>query len=104
MPDTEYNLADEMRRAADAIEKFNQRNPDIYHTDAEWSPSELRREAEHVDAEEREKAEREEQVEKLARDMFSTTIPSSGWDTSSQTWLNRARKLVEKGWRKDGLA
>jgi hypothetical protein len=62
MPDTEYNLADEMRRAADAIEAFNQRNPDIYRTDCYWRPSQLRCEAEHVDAEEREKAEREERL------------------------------------------
>jgi hypothetical protein len=102
MPDTEYNLADEMRRAADAIEAFNQRNPDIYNIDAYWLPSELRREAEHVDAEEREKAERELLVEELARDVFNGSYQNLVWpDTSSaNTYRKWARAAVEAGWHK----
>jgi hypothetical protein len=63
---TDPTLAQRMRDAATTIEDFNRRGVEghlrIYNNDAYWRPSELRREAEHVDAEEREKAEREERL------------------------------------------
>jgi hypothetical protein len=103
MPDTEYNLADEMRRAADAIEAFNRARPHVYGLDYFWRPSELRREAEHVDAEEREAAERELLVEELAQVIFEGVAPCLLWPggaSSPDTYRQFARAAIDAGWRK----
>jgi hypothetical protein len=109
MPDTEYNLADEMRRAADAIERFNRRipnersGPPLYSDDYYWRPSELRREAEHVDAEEREKAELAEQVEELAQAIFNGSYSRLKWpDHADHAALLRryAKSAIDAGWHR----
>jgi hypothetical protein len=91
-----------MRAAANTIEEFNQRNQDIWITDAHWRPSELRREAEHVEAEDREAAERELLVEELARDVFNGSYQNLVWPETSNanTYRQWARAAVEAGWHK----
>lgn len=49
----EIPLSVQMLQAADTLQRFNTEN-DLYHPDAPWRPSELRREAMHRAAEERE--------------------------------------------------
>jgi hypothetical protein len=103
MPDTEYNLADEMRRAADAIEAFNQRGLAPYDTDYFWRPSELRREAEYVDAEEREKAELAELVEELAAAIFNGSYTNLEWPdgaSSPDEYRKFAKVAIDAGWHK----
>jgi vacuolar-type H+-ATPase subunit I/STV1 len=105
MPDTEYNLADEMRRAADAIEEFNRRGRAhlrIYGTDTLWRPSELRREAEHVDAEDREAAEREAQAEELERDLMAArgAVRELASRAGREFAAIDAKYLIAQGWHK----
>jgi hypothetical protein len=108
MPDTEYNLADEMRRAADVIEKFNrrtinERSVPLYSDDYYWRPSELRREAEHVEAEGREEAERGVLVEELAQVIFEGVAPCLLWPggaSNPDTYRQFARSAIEAGWHK----
>jgi hypothetical protein len=91
-----------MREAADTIEEFNVGRPEIYHPEAEWGPTELRREAEHVEAEDREAAERELLVEELSRDVFNGSYTSLVWPNTSNANVYRkwARAAVENGWHK----
>jgi hypothetical protein len=96
-------LAQRMRDAANTIEEFNQRNQDIWITDARWRPSELRREAEHVDAEEREKAERDAEVEELGHDIFKAFSfgRSRQWESAAKGIYRTAAKIVlDAGWHK----
>jgi hypothetical protein len=98
----ESTLAQRMRLAAVTLEEFNRDHRDLYSIDAHWRPSELRREAEHVEAEEREKAEREEQVEELARDVFNGSYQNLVWpdSTNANVYRKWARAAVENGWHK----
>jgi hypothetical protein len=97
------SLADAMRAAADTIEKFNHRNRDIYTPEATWSPSELRREAEHMEAEEREEAEGRAQVELLAETIFSGSYAHLEWPsgaTDPDVYRGFAKVAFDAGWRK----
>jgi hypothetical protein len=96
-------LAQRMRAAADAIEAFNRARPHVYGLDYFWRPSELRCEAEHVEAEEREKAEREVLVDQFARDLFAVNYPNDNPVEFGQVtgiYRCRARKLLDAGWHK----
>ena len=63
-------LSARMRVAANILEELNNRGNNqeavLYTSDAPWRPSELRREARHVEDEEQEEAERDLMVEELA--------------------------------------
>jgi hypothetical protein len=97
-------LAQRMRLAAVTLEEFNRDHRDLYSIDAHWRPSELRREAEHVDAEEREKADRGGVlVEELARVIFEGIAPSLLWPGgagSPDTYRQFARSAIDAGWHK----
>jgi hypothetical protein len=98
-------LGQRMRYAAEVLEAVNKRIG-IASPDWHWRPSELRSEAEHVEAEDREAAEREEMVRQMARDLFTASYDDSPvaapfYDTTLQrVYGGRARKLIEAGWRK----
>ena len=89
-------LSARMRIAADILEEFNTRGA-IYATDAPWRPSELRREARHVEDEEQEAAERDLMVEDLAEDLCEAHNEVN----SSDPFAPVARWLIDNGWRKD---
>jgi hypothetical protein len=92
-----------MRAAANTIEEFNVGRPEIYHPEAEWGPAGLRREAEHVEAEDREAAERELLVEELAQVIFEGVAPCLLWPggaSSPDTYRQFARSAIDAGWRK----
>jgi hypothetical protein len=93
-----------MRAAANTLEEFNRDHRDLYSIDAHWRPSELRREAEHVEAEEREKAEREVLVDQFARDLFAVNYPNGAdpveFGQVTDIYRCRARKLLDAGWHK----
>jgi hypothetical protein len=84
------SLAEEMREAADIVERFNRRLSDMYQEDTAWSPSELRREADHVEAEDC-------LAGLLAMDIFNTPnfVIADG-----QVTRRLAERLVQLGWHK----
>lgn len=88
----EPTFPDRMRLAADIIDDVNTRlgGPINGH----WRPSELRGEADQVEAEEREAALQADQVEVLAREM--TNITANSLEHNRAT----AEILVKLGWRK----
>lgn len=89
-----------MRYAADVLEEFNTAHPDSYQPDGWWRPSDLRKEAEHQEAEEREQAELDAQVNTFACDLLSVGL-RVGLVVSPGTHLHTAKAMVEKGWRKE---
>ncbi|MFV8317170.1 hypothetical protein [Mycobacterium sp. 23] len=97
-------LSSRMRYAADVLEEFNTDHPNLYNADAPWRPSELLREAAHVEAE-------EALVEQLARELFAAQrrcFPDrpdleaweTAWGSTRQNCINLAEMLVESGWHK----
>lgn len=93
---TDKPLSQRMLEAADTITELNAR----YQYGPEysgWGPAALRKEAPHVEAEERDAAEREAQVQALEHDLRGLTI--SGL-SRGEAFTVCARKLVESGWRK----
>jgi hypothetical protein len=96
-------LAQRMRLAAVTLEEFNRDHRDLYRIDAHWRPSELRREAEHVEAEEREKAEREDEVEELAQAIFNGSYSRLKWpgNPDHADLIRRyAKSAIDAGWHK----
>ena len=97
-------LSVRMRIAAETVEEFNIRTRT---PDAPWRPSELRREARHVEDEEQEAAERDTLVEQLAEalcEAHNEVISSDPADMMSLIWVPYgpiARILIANGWRKD---
>ena len=97
-PDPEP-LSVRMRIAANTVEEFNNK----YNwglppsSDAPWRPSELRREARHVEDEEQEAAERDLMVDELA----DALCEAHNEVNSSDPFGPIARILIENGWRKD---
>jgi hypothetical protein len=92
------DLPARMREAANTIEEFNTRLSDLYNRDGYWRPSELRREAAHLEDEDREAAEREEMVAELAEFLKREVLalPAEAlWDRTL------ALRLINLGWRKD---
>jgi len=85
-------LADRMRRAADTIEAFNKRYPEV-QPDAPWRPSDLRKHAEHVEAQDRE-------FGLMAKELAGELYRTIGGSMSEGEWRKRARKLIDAGWRK----
>lgn len=101
---TNPSLSDAMLLAADTEVALNQRLG--YPDNFSWSPSELRREAEHIAAEDKENAEREVMVEELAQAMYAsgervhTNLADATKDV--RTWyLGMASEVIASGWRKD---
>jgi|SRR6516164_5999815 len=92
-PDPEP-LSVRMRIAANTVEEFNNK----YNwglppsSDAPWRPSELRREARHVEDEEQEAAEHELMAKELVADFCAFPWKSH---------IDSARRLIANGWRKD---
>ena len=93
-------LSMRMRIAANILEEFNDRRDNggaiAYTGDAPWRPSELRREARHVEDEEQEATEREMLAEQLADDLSSVF-------SHADTFGPVAHWLIENGWRKDDI-
>jgi hypothetical protein len=93
----------QMRIAANILEEFNNRTHNggavLYTSDAPWRPSELRREARHVEDEEQEAAERDLMVEELAEDLCEAHDQVHTDDPFGPV----ARILIENGWRKDDI-
>lgn len=105
-------LSSRMRYAADVLEEFNTDHPNQYTADGWWRPSDLRKEAEHVEAEEREEAEKNAVVGGLARELLagqSLCFPKredlKSWDSASNALrancLSIAEALIESGWHKE---
>ncbi|OBK92616.1 hypothetical protein A5646_03300 [Mycobacterium sp. 1245499.0] len=96
------SFADELRAAAETLVKLSGRdypNPAC----APWSAEELRTEAEVIEAEERETAEREALVTELAEQLFAVSYPAGtiSYDCNLRViYQDRARTLIECGWRK----
>ena len=94
-------LSMRMRIAANILEEFNDRRDNggaiAYTGDAPLRPSELRREARHVEDEEQEAAERDLMVEDLAEDLCEAHNEVN----SSDPFAPVARWLIDNGWRKD---
>jgi hypothetical protein len=105
---TEPTLPERMRLAADTIDEANTRigGP----TNGYWRPSELRKEADEVDAEDREAAEKADQVEVLSKELFTANYQNKGkrwdavWPDVKEIYHRIANTLIESGWRKDGAA
>jgi len=89
-------LSVRMRIAANTLEEFNTRRTILYPSDTPWRPSELRREARHVEDEEQEAAERDMLVEQLAEALCEAHNEVN----SSDPFGPIARILIENGWRK----
>ena len=91
-------LSARMRVAANILEEVNTRTRTpgytglLYPTDAPWRPSELRREARHVEDEEQEAAEHELMAKELVADFCAFPWKSH---------IDSARRLIANGWRKD---
>ena len=91
-------LSVRMRLAANTLEEFNNHGGAIvYPSDTPWRPSELRREARHVEDEEQEAAERDLMVEELAEALCEAHNDINTDDPFGPI----ARILIENGWRKD---
>ena len=91
-------LSMRMRIAAGILEEFNDHGGAIlYPSDTPWRPSELRREARHVEDEEQEAAERDLMVDELA----DALCEAHNEVNSSDPFGPIARILIENGWRKD---
>lgn len=108
------SLADHMELLADGLERVNRELVDdngepIYNLDAAWRASQLRKEATHRRAEEKEIAEEDALAQTLAREIFEaqrskylTRADLDNWDGAGQPRedaTNIARKLIESGWR-----
>jgi hypothetical protein len=89
-------LSVRMRIAANTLEEFNTHRTILYPSDTPWRPSELRREARHVEDEEQEATEREMLAEQLADDLSSVF-------SHADTFGPVAHWLIENGWRKDDI-
>lgn len=105
MSDTESSATDfpaQMRLAADIIDDVNTRlgGPINGH----WRPSELRGEADQVEAEERDAAARIDQIDCLARELAVARFDGAAYDNlhgDEQRECNvLAARLIESGWRK----
>ena len=94
-------LSARMRVAANILEELNNRGNNqeavLYTSDAPWRPSELRREARHVEDEEQEATERDLMAEELAEALCEAHNEVN----SSDPFAPIARILIENGWRKD---
>ena len=90
-------LSVRMRLAANTLEEFNTRRTILYPSDTPWRPSELRREARHVEDEEQEAAERDLMAEDLAEDLCEAHNHVNTDDPFGPV----ARILIDNGWRKD---
>lgn len=107
----EKSLPQRMREAADTIEEFyardgveqdRQSGPWRYHDLWAWNPVTLRKEADAIEAEEREKGRR---VMRSSRSWRATcaTWPRTSPSTPSMSgcaiaYRDYARNLIEKGW------
>lgn len=88
---------DEVRLAADVIQALSV-SMDMPHPDVHWRPSELRAEAERIEAEILAAAERQSMTQTLRADLRALTI-----DTNlphEERWDDCARQLIEAGWHK----
>jgi len=89
-------LSVRMRLAANVLEEFNNRKHEdvgiLYTSDAPWRPSELRREARHIEDEEQEATEHELMAQELVADFCAFPWKSH---------IDFARRLIANGWRKD---
>ena len=85
-------LSVRMRIAANTLEEFNTHRTILYPSDTPWRPSELRREARHVEDEEQEAAEHELMAKELVADFCAFPWKSH---------IDSARRLIANGWRKD---
>ena len=85
------SLPDQARLAADILDALNTRLE--CPTNGHWRPSELRGEADHIEAEEREAAECASQAEQLA-ELCRTLEGASDWKVF-------ARRIIEAGWRRE---
>lgn len=103
---TQMSLPDQARLAADILDALNTRLE--CPTNGHWRPSELRGEADHIEAEERAAAERADMVETLAVELLAAAQrgrenPKS-WDMASDALKEATRasaaQLVEAGWHK----
>lgn len=94
LPEFLDTLPKRMRYAATILEETSRRHG--CHPDETWRATDLRREADLVEDEDTENAEREALVEKLARDLSDTSNLGEGFNHK-----RRARELIERGgWRK----
>lgn len=90
------SFAEEMRQAADILQRWTERTGAYVHADhVAWSPAELRQESRHVEAEEREERQREELTARLAMDIFNTPGVIAADDDIPR---RVAEQLVELGW------
>lgn len=96
MTTPEPTFPDRMRLAADIIDDVNTRlgGPINGH----WRPSELRGEADQVEAEERDAAARQTLTDDLAEDLRTLSINTEL--PYGERWADCARQLIESGWHK----
>lgn len=86
----------QLRFAAAVMREFNTDHPEQYTEDGWWRPSDLEREAEHVEAEEREEAALQLQAQELAYRIQHLTGVPMGVGQSA------ANLLIDEGWRREG--
>jgi hypothetical protein len=97
----EAPLAQRMRDAADILEAASERM--AWPKSAPWQPDDLRREALHVEDEDREKSEQDPLVRELARDLEKQYFDLTRKEfvgRSDDYWLEPARTIIENGWGK----
>lgn len=87
----DFTLATQARQAANILDALNTRLE--CPTNGHWRPSELRSEADHIQAEAREAAERASETEQLA-ELCRTIEQASDWKAF-------ARRIIEAGWRRE---
>jgi hypothetical protein len=95
------SLATQILAAAVTLTQLNARLGN--GSDMQWSASELRREAEHEEAEDREAAQRTCMAEALAEDIFTCCFPGlqSLSDATDPDYYRRiAHTLLKSGWTK----
>ncbi len=93
------SLPDQARLAADILDALNTRLE--CPTNGHWRPSELRGEADHIEAEEREAAERQNQTASLGQALEIIYRPFANAETPH---FVLAKALIEDGWHKGDLA
>lgn len=96
MSTPESTFPAQMRLAADIIDQVNTRlgGPINGH----WRPSELRGEADQVEAKEREAAKRLTMTQELEGDLRGLSVDREL--PKDERWAELARQLIESGWRK----
>ncbi|KQH75560.1 hypothetical protein AO501_25110 [Mycobacterium gordonae] len=91
---------EEVRTAADTVQALSV-SMDMPHPDVHWRPSELRAEAERIEQDAREEAERQNQTASLGQALEIIYRPFTSAETPH---FVLAKALIEDGWHKSDPA